>query len=309
MGLMRSILLWGSRSQALRTILPRYRFVRNAVACFMPGEDIDDALRAAEALRPYGISAVVTHLGENLQDESEANAVAEHYLDVLARIDERRLDCQISLKLTQLGFDFREGLCAEHLETILRQAKDAGNFVWIDMESSAYVDRTLNLYATMRSKYANVGVCIQSYLFRTATDLERLLPFGPSIRLVKGTYAEPRDVAFRSKRDVDENFYALGMHLLESFPRNRTKIGIATHDLPLIQRIAGSASRKNIPRDAFELQMLYGIKREQQIQLAKDGFRVRVLISYGSFWFPWYMRRLAERPANVLFVLKNIGRG
>jgi len=304
---MRNILLWGSRSQALRDFLPRYRFVRRAVTRFMPGEHIEDALDAAEALKPSGISTVVTHLGENLQDEGEANAVAEHYLDVLARIRQRGLDCQISLKLTQLGFDFREDLCAGHLETILRKAKETGNFVWIDMESSGYVERTLDLFSRMRANHANVGVCLQSYLFRTASDCERLLPLESSVRLVKGTYAEPKDVALASKRDVDDNFFALAMRLLEASVRNRAVTGIATHDIALLRRIEQGCSHENIPRDAFEIQMLYGIKREEQLRLAKEGFRVRVLISYGSFWFPWYMRRLAERPANVWFVLKNIG--
>ncbi|MGH9426011.1 MAG: proline dehydrogenase family protein, partial [Terriglobia bacterium] len=190
--------------------------MRQAVTRFMPGEDVDDALRAAEGLRSKGIAAVVTHLGENLAHETEANAVARHYLEVLDRIRDRGLDCEISLKLTQLGLDFSEQLCESHLAKIVRRARDLGNFVWIDMEGSDYVKRTLALYRGIRSEHSNVGVCLQSYLFRTAEDLERLLPLAPSVRLVKGTYAEPRHIAYGSKKSVDENFLSLVKELLNA---------------------------------------------------------------------------------------------
>ena len=306
MGMMRSVLLWGSRSAALREVLPRFGFVRKAVTRFMPGEDVEDALVAGEPLQANGIATVVTHLGENLVHESEANTVAQHYLEVLDRIEERGLDCQISLKLTQLGLDLSEELCAAHLSKIVRRAKNLGNFVWIDMEGSNYVDRTLALFKSVRAECSNVGVCLQSYLYRTADDLEALLPLSPSIRLVKGAYAEPKHVAYRSKKSVDENFLVLAKRLLTAARSNHARVGIATHDQVLLQRIFQSASEEGIPKEAYEIQMLYGIKREHQRRLASQGFRVRVLISYGRYWFPWYMRRLAERPANVFFVLKNI---
>lgn len=305
MGIARNLLLWGSRSQALRAMLPRYDFLRRAVTRFMPGEDIEDALNAAEALKASGIATVVTHLGENLLHEHEAREVALHYHDVLDRIAKRRLDCHISVKLTQLGLDFNTEQCASYLLDIVRHAHELGNVVWVDMESSQYVDRTLELYKAMRKQYPNVGVCLQSYLYRTRQDLEDLLSLTPSIRLVKGTYAEPSSVVFRRKRLVDENFFALAVRLLEH-RREGMRVGIATHDIPLVERIAQYVSREGMQKDAFEVQMLYGIRREQQIRLAHEGYRVRVLISYGSFWFPWYMRRLAERPANLLFVMKNI---
>lgn len=306
MGLMRNVLLRGSRSRALREMLPRYRFMRRAVARFMPGENIDDALKAAEVLRAQDISTVVTHLGENLLREDEAAAVAEHYHDVLKRIHHRNLDCHISVKLTQLGLDLNQELCAEHLSAIVGHAAELGNVVWIDMESSAYVDRTLGIFRTMRERFANVGVCVQSYLRRTAQDIESLAHLSPSIRLVKGTYAEPKDIAYRSKRSVDENFFALTQRLLELTRNNGAILGVATHDMRLLERISNHALQQGFPRDAYEIQMLYGIKREQQLRLAREGYRVRVLISYGSYWFPWYMRRLAERPANVLFIVKNV---
>jgi proline dehydrogenase len=305
MGLARGLLLWGSRSTALRNTLPRYRFLRHAVSRFMPGEEIDDALAAAESLAPLQISTVITHLGENLLHDHEAQGVAEHYLDALHRIHRRTLDCHVSVKLTQLGLDLSRDLCVTLLEHIVLKAKELGNVVWIDMESSAYVDRTLDIYRLMRGRFDNVGVCLQAYLYRTASDVESLLPLAPSIRLVKGTYAESKNVAHRSKRRVDESFLDLSLRLLES-RRDGMKIGIATHDLILLEKIFCHAARNGLPKDSFEIQMLYGIKREQQLRLAREGYRVRMLISYGSFWFPWYMRRLAERPANVLFALRNL---
>jgi proline dehydrogenase len=274
----------------------------------MPGEEIADALNAAETLRDKGITTVVTHLGENLSQENEANSVAEHYLNVLDEIHKRGLDCHISLKLTQLGLDFNKELCHNHLQRITQRAKGLDNFVWIDMESSPYVDPTLEVFKKLRSEFSNVGVCVQSYLYRTENDLKDLSSLAPSIRLVKGTYAEPKHVVFASKRKVDENFLVLAKQLLLASRSNGAKIGLGTHDLDILRSIAQFAEGEGIPKDAYEIQMLYGIKSEHQVRLAADGYPVRVLISYGSFWFPWYMRRLAERPANVFFVLKNIVR-
>lgn len=306
MGLMRSILLWSSRNETLRTTLPRFRFVRRAVTRFMPGEEIDDALQAAQGLREQGIPTIVTHLGENLTHEHEAHEVAAHYLDVLDRIKKRGLDCHVSVKLTQLGFDLSDELCASLMEKIILRARQHGNTVWIDMENSPYVDRTLHLFRELRARHENLGVCLQSYLFRTDADLNKLLALAPSIRLVKGAYAEPAGIVFPTKRETDESFFQLAMKLLRSARASGAKVGIGTHDIPLVERIHAAASNEEMTKGLFEVQMLYGIKREDQLRLTRDGFRVRVLISYGSFWFPWYMRRLAERPANVLFVLKNL---
>jgi len=306
MGLMRSLLLWSSRNEMLRRMLPRFRFVRSAVTRFMPGEEIDDALGAAQSLREQGIPTIVTHLGENLTHEHEAHTVADHYLDVLDRIKTRGLDCHVSVKLTQLGFDLSDELCASLMEKIIRRAKELGNMVWIDMENSPYVDRTLRLFKQMRTKYDNVGVCLQSYLIRTEADLNALLSVVPSIRLVKGAYAELAGVVFPTKRETDENFFRLSMKLLHAARTNGAAIGIGTHDITLVERIQSAAVKEGITKNSYEVQMLYGIRREEQRRLVKEGFRVRVLISYGSFWFPWYMRRLAERPANVWFVLKSM---
>lgn len=307
MGMLRDMLLLASRNEGLRESLPRYAFVRRAVKRFMPGEELEDALQAAERLRRDGISTVVTRLGENLTREAEANSVASHYLAVLDAIRKRKLDCHISLKLTQLGLDFNKSLCQRHLLKIVRRAHKFGNFVWIDMESSDYVDRTLKIFRTVRSEFHNVGVCLQSYLLRTTFDFDILLPVPSAIRLVKGTYAEPKDVAYSSKRDVDRNYLNLSKRLVTAARASRARVGVATHDMKLIRKIdAATTSKEGSSKSFFEIQMLYGIKREKQLQLARDGYGVRVLISYGSFWFPWYMRRLAERPANVIFALKNL---
>jgi proline dehydrogenase len=272
----------------------------------MPGEDIGDALEAAEKLKSGGFATVVTHLGENLSKESEADAVAAHYIDVLDLIRKRGLDCHISVKPTQLGLDLNRDLCFRHLRALTARAKETGNFVWIDMESSAYVDPTLELFRRLRAEFQNVGVCLQSYLLRSAEDVEKLLPLAPSIRLVKGTYAEPKTVVFTLKRDVDESYFQLAKRLLLATTSVDAIIGVGTHDDALVRRIDSAVSGEGAERKSYEVQMLYGIRREAQMRLLSEGFKVRVLISYGTFWFPWYMRRLAERPANVWFVLRNL---
>ncbi len=303
---MRSALLWGSRNATLRNTLPKFKFVRRAVTRFMPGETIEDALNAAEELRRHTMPTIITHLGENLTHQHEAEAVAQHYLDVLDRIKQRGLDCYVSVKPTQLGLDFSERLCHELSLNIAEQARATGTMMWIDMENSPYVDRTITLFKRLRQQLENVGLCLQSYLVRTEKDLDDLLPLNPSIRLVKGAYAEPAGVVFPTKRDTDEQFYKLSLKLIKAAAKRKAEVGVGTHDLPLIQRIRSAIRQEGIPDSTYEVQMLYGIKREEQLRLRKEGLRVRVLISYGTYWFPWYMRRLAERPANVWFVVKNM---
>lgn len=306
MGIMRSTLLWGSQNQTLRETLPRYRFVQKAVRRFMPGEDLEAALRAATALQESGIKAIFTHLGENVINEAEANAVAEHYLDLLDQVSARSLDCHVSVKLTQLGLDISRELCHANLLAIVERAAKLQNFVWIDMESTAYTDVTIELFRQGRAKYTNLGICLQSYLHRTMKDLQDLLPLSPAIRLVKGAYAEPPDLAFQEKREVDQNFVELTLFYLCNISREKINFGYGTHDVRLIRQIHAEVEKLGLGKEAPEFQMLYGIQREQQLRLAREGYKTRVLIAYGSCWFSWYMRRLAERPANVLFVLKNI---
>jgi proline dehydrogenase len=306
MGLARNALLWISENRKLRQTLPRYQFIRRAVSRFMPGEELVDAMQAAEQLKVKNINTILTRLGENVFDAAETKAVAEHYLAALPQIQQRHLDAYISIKPTQLGLDFDEALCLENLTAIVERAQALKNWVWIDMEQSGYVDRTLALYKKIKQNYPQVGLCVQAYLYRTAKDLEDLLPFSPAIRLVKGAYKEPANIAYPKKTDVDANFFALAQRLLANIKKHGVTLGVATHDTVLIQKIQQEATNQGLAKTDYEFQLLYGIQSEEQLRLANAGYRMRVLISYGSYWFPWYVRRLAERPANVWFVLKNM---
>lgn len=306
---MRSLFLAGSQSRWLRERAPRYSFVRQAVSRFMPGETIDDALRAACALRELSVGSVFTCLGENVKDPEEANAVTAHYLDVLDRIRKLGLGAELSVKLTQLGLDFDRPRCEANLSRIIRHA-GRDSFVWIDMESIPYVDPTLEVYRGAQSAFSNVGVCLQAYLKRTEVDIMSLLPLGPSVRLVKGAYRESPLVAIQKKRDVDENYFRLSTLLLgDEARRAGGRVAIATHDRRLIRRIIDYGVSKGLGKDSFEFQMLYGIQRDEQCRLAREGWKSIALIAYGSYWFPWYMRRLAERPANVWFVVRSLFSG
>ena len=304
MGVIRGLLLAGSESRWLRERATRLRFVRGAVTRFMPGETVDAALDATRAL---GVGTVLTRLGENVNDLGQARDVTRHYLDVLERIRQSGLDVEISIKLTQLGLDLSREECEKNLLTLVDRVRALSRWIWIDIESTAYTDRTLDIYRTMVAAYPRVGVCIQAYLYRTAADSKALLPLGGGLRLVKGAYREPPDKAFPKKSDVDENYFKLARELLSPEARAKGVRAIfGTHDPVLIRRIEELGRSSNLPPEALEFQMLYGIRRQEQERLAKAGYRFRVLISYGDAWFPWYMRRLAERPANVLFVLKNL---
>jgi proline dehydrogenase len=307
MSLMRSMLLAGSQSAWLRERAARYPFVRRSVSRFMPGETLDDALNASASLRAAGIPTILTRLGENLTSRAEADEVADHYVEVMDRVRVAGLDTQISVKPTQLGLDLDSDLCHHHVARLVDYATELGNFVWIDMESTPYVDPTLALFRRIRERSRTVGICLQAYLRRTAADVESLLPLGPAIRLVKGAYKEPPSLAFPAKHDVDENFYRLAVRLTsEEALRAGSFLAIATHDPRLVGRLRTHLASTSVPREAWEFEMLFGIQRGLQTSLARETGRIRVLISYGEYWFPWYMRRLAERPANVMFVLKNL---
>lgn len=300
----RRVLLWGSENEFLARRLPRYRFVKRAVRRFMPGEDLEDALRESSALSKTNKGTLLTLLGENVNEESESTEVVQSYLDTLTAVGDRSLDVEISVKLTQLGLDLDEGVAESNLRALVESSGKLDRLVWVDMESSAYIDRTLDLYRAVRADHANVGICLQTYLRRTPEDLETLLPLGAAVRLVKGAYAEPSDIAFPTKRDVDEAFFELACMLIDAPPAVRGAFG--THDVALMRRIQAAGEERGIDRDRLEFQMLYGIGVRDQDRLVADGYRVRVLISYGSAWFPWYMRRLAERPANLMFVLRKM---
>jgi proline dehydrogenase len=304
MGLLRNVLLAGSENRWLRESAVRYPFVRRAVSRFMPGETAEEALAAARAL---GVGAVLTRLGENLRDAGEAAQVEKHYLDVLDRIHRDKLDVEISIKPTQLGMDFSREDCERHLRALAARAREVGNWVWVDMESTAYTEATLELFLRTRADFPNTGLCVQSYLYRTAADLEPLIAIGSGVRLVKGAYREPPDKAYPKKEDVDESYFRLAARLLSADARAKGVRAIfGTHDPVLIRRIEELARTEGLSPGALEFQMLYGIRRAEQLRVAAAGYRFRVLISYGEAWFPWYMRRLAERPANVLFVLRSL---
>ena len=302
---MRRAILKASASPWMRKNAPRYGFLRRTVTRFMPGENIDDALAAARQLAEKRIATLVTHLGENVEDRAEAESVTNHYLDVLQRIRAAALPTEVSVKLTQLGLDLDREFCYASLAKLI-EATPPDKTLWIDMEQSPYVDVTLEIYLRARKTYANVGVCVQAYLYRTQKDLDSLITIGAAVRLVKGAYNEPAEIAYPKKNDVDASYVELAKRLLSPEARRAgVRAAIATHDRALIASLIEWAAAQGVPKNRLEFQMLYGIQRAEQLRLAQEGYRSAVLISYGTFWYPWFMRRLAERPANVLFLARN----
>jgi proline dehydrogenase len=300
------MLLAASQNQWLRHRATRYSFVKRTVSRFMPGETLDDAIGAAQILRGKKIGTVFTHLGENIKDRAEAKQVADHYREVLERIREKDLQAEISVKLTQLGLDLSPELCFEHLNAIIERAQKE-SIVWVDMEASNYVDATLDLYRRALTAHPNVGICLQAYLHRTKGDLAKLFPLRPSIRLVKGAYNEPPEIAFASKQGVDENYFELGKQMLRARKeKSCMRAAFGTHDVSLIRRLADFASGEGFTKKDFEVQMLYGIQRAEQERLASEGCTSIVLVAYGDYWYPWFVRRLAERPANLWFMVRNV---
>jgi proline dehydrogenase len=307
MSLARKLLLAASTNAWLRERATKTAFVRRSVSTFMPGERLEDAMGASRAQQTQGIGTIFTKLGENVTKLEEADAVAAHYLDVLDHVHAAGLRAQISVKPTQLGLDLDKEICFGHLQRLVDRAGQRNNFVWIDMESTPYVDPTIDLFRRVRARSPLVGIALQAYLYRTEKDVEALLPLGSAIRLVKGAYLESPSVAFPKKADVDENFYTLSCRLLsEDAQRAGGLLHIATHDPRLADRLATYIDDRNVPKATYEYAMLYGIQRPLQQRLVQSGRPLRVLIAYGEYWFPWYMRRLAERPANVWFVVKNL---
>lgn len=305
--MLRNALLWASTNPFLAERLPRLGFVKRATRRFMPGEGLEDALGAARELAEHGFSTTLTLLGEHLTSPASADGVVEHYETVLAAIAASDLDAEISVKPTQVGLDFGTVETHDRIEKLVRQTETT---VWIDMEHSPQVDATLDLYRSLREEHANVGLCLQSYLRRTEADLESLLPLDPSIRLVKGAYREPPEVAFPKKADVDRNFVKLAGRLMRARAQGGSgRPVIASHDPKMIGEANRLAYELGVDKSAYELSLLYGIATGEQKRLVRSGYRVRVLVSYGSAWFPWYMRRLAERPANLWFVAKQLFRG
>jgi proline dehydrogenase len=307
MSLARKLLLAMSTNAWLRERATRTSFVRRSVSTFMPGERFEDATAAAARQQAQGIGTIFTKLGENLMRVEDAEEVTRHYLDALDRIQTAGLNAHISVKPTQLGLDLDTELCYRNLQRLVDRAAERRNFVWIDMESSPYVDPTLDLFRRTRARSPLVGIALQAYLYRTGQDIESLLPLGSAIRLVKGAYLEPPAVAYPKKADVDENFYTLSCRLLSPDAQKAgCLLHIATHDPRLAERLGAFIDEHKVPTSAYEYAMLFGIQRPLQQRLVQAGRPLRVLIAYGEYWFPWYMRRLAERPANVWFVVRNV---
>ena len=305
MSWIRRWLVSASENAWLREHAPRYRFIQSAAARFLPGENVEAAMAAARRLAGDGIATLLTYLGENVRDRTESEAVTDQYLSLLDSIRAEALPAEISVKLTQLGLDVDQELCYANLAKLLEHA--GTQTVWIDMEQSSYVDRTLGLYERAQKVHRQTGVCLQAYLYRTGKDLQSLVSLGASVRLVKGAYNEPREIAYAVKREVDESYFRLAQELLGNGARRAgVRAVMATHDRKLIARIAEWAAREGISKERLEFAMLYGIQRAEQLRLAREGYRSDVLISYGASWFPWYMRRLAERPENVFFVIRNL---
>ena len=309
MSIARKALLAMSTNAWLRERATRTAFVRRSVSAFMPGEELADAMAAATALETQGVHTILTKLGENLTRADEAEEVTRHYLEVLDAVRAAGIDAHISVKPTQLGLDLGRERCFRNLQRLIDRAEERKNFVWIDMESSPYVDPTLDLFRRTRARSARIGIALQAYLYRTEKDVESLIPLGSAIRMVKGAYLEPPEIAYPKKADVDENFYKLSRRLLsEEARRAGGLLHIATHDPRLVDRLTVSIDEQRVPKSAYAFAMLYGIQRPLQQRLVHAGRPLRVLVAYGEYWFAWYMRRLAERPANVWFVVKNVFR-
>jgi proline dehydrogenase len=306
MSVLRNMLLAGSESPWLREQASRRRFVRRAVARFMPGESLDEALVAAQQLRQRGMSVILTNLGENVRDRSEAEAEVRHYCEVLRRLQGSGLDAEVSVKLTHLGLDLDLDFTLGNVLRIAGAAAGLGSRLWIDMEGTAYTDRSIQLFRRARAERANVGLCLQGYLRRSVADLESLLPLAPAIRVVKGAYREPATLAFQRMAETNESFARMCRILLAPEARRAGAwLAVGTHDPVLLAQVEAHAREAGVGGKDFEFALLYGIRRDEQARLVNAGHRVRVLVSYGAYWFPWYMRRLAERPANLWFVARS----
>jgi proline dehydrogenase len=306
----RAALLYLSQKHELKSFFSKFPGFKQITRRFIAGENIDDAITAFSELSRFGITATFDHLGEGATSQAEAESDVREYVRALDRIESNRIgtggvDSNVSVKLTQLGLDIDEDYCMQNAWRIVEAAKRHNNFVRIDMEDSSKTDATLRIFRRLFNEYGNVGIVLQAYLYRAEKDVDDVLAMGARIRLCKGAYKEPAEVAFPEKRDVDANFVKLMRKLLTSGVYH----GIATHDERMIAATKEFAAGAGVPKDAFEFQMLYGIRRDLQMGLAREGYRVRTYVPYGESWYPYFMRRLAERPANVWFVFKNLLKG
>lgn len=303
----RSALIYLSRQEGLKEFAAHFRPFKKLTTRFVAGETIDEAVEAIRALNAESCTASFDHLNESVSNSAEAEAEVNEYLRVLARIDDTGINSNVSIKLTQFGLELDPELAYKNARAIVADAARRGNFVRVDMEASTVTQVTLDIFKRLRAEFDlnDVGIVLQSYLRRTYQDAQDMLKLPARIRICKGAYNEPPEVAFPDKKDVDENYIRVTQLLLSSGIYH----GIATHDPKMIEATIDFAKREGIGKEAFEFQMLYGVRRDLQRQLAKDGYNMRVYVPYGKHWYPYFMRRLAERPANIWFVLKNLFKG
>jgi proline dehydrogenase len=302
--LTRSALIYLSRQEGLKDFAARFSLFKKLTTRFIAGENIDEAVPAIREVNAHGCSASFDHLNESVSSVAETEAEVREYLDVLARIEESGINSNVSIKLTQFGLEIDPDLAYRNARRVVEDAARRGNFVRVDMETSHLTRATIDVFKRLRTEFGlnDVGIVLQSYLYRTMDDARELLKIPARIRICKGAYNEPAEVAYPDKKDVDDNYVRVMQLLLSSGVYH----GIATHDPKMIDATINFAQREGIAKEAFEFQMLYGIRRDLQEQLARDGYGMRVYVPYGKHWYPYFMRRLAERPANIWFVLKNL---
>lgn len=307
--MLRTFLLYLSEAAWAKKLVMGIGPVRRSAERFVAGSTLQDGIDTARRLNEKGLEVTLDHLGESVTDEAGALQATEAYLALLDAVAESGVRATASLKLTQLGLDIHEELCMDNMRRILTRAKETGNHVTIDMESTEHTDATLRIFHTLSEEFDNAGTVIQAYLYRSEDDMKALAQAGAFVRLCKGAYKEPPDRAFPDKADVDANFVRLTeLFLSEESRAAGAYIGIATHDEKMIEAAKAYVKAHNVPRDAFEFQMLYGIRSRLQEQLVAEGYQVRVYVGYGTEWYPFFMRRLAERPANIWFILSNFFR-
>lgn len=303
----RSALIYLSRQEGLKDFAAGFSPFKKLTTRFVAGETIDEAVRTIQALNADGCSASFDHLNESVADAGEAEEEVSEYLRILGRIDETGINSNVSIKLTQFGLELDPELAYKNARAVVEDGARRGHFVRVDMEASAVTQVTIDIFKRLRAEFGlnDVGIVLQSYLRRTYEDAQQLVKLPARIRICKGAYNEPPEVAFPDKKDTDENYVRVMQLLLTSGIYH----GIATHDPKMIDATIAFAQREGIGKEAFEFQMLYGVRRDLQHQLAKDGYNMRVYVPYGKHWYPYFMRRLAERPANIWFVMKNLLKG
>jgi len=307
MPFLRDLFLACSTNNLVRQAVIAFPLSRRFTRRFIAGETLDDAITTIRTLNNDRILATLDHLGENVTSEAEARAAADDYLRALDAIAATGVRSHVSVKLTQMGLELSDDFCYTNTRRIAQRAKEIGSFLRIDMEGSAYTQRTLELFERLFFEFKNVGIVIQAYLYRSEADINHLIDLGANVRLCKGAYKEPANLAFPRKKDVDENFCKLvGLYLTPAAQEKGAYIAIATHDEQIIRWAREEVNRRQIPRNRFEFQMLYGIRRDLQLRLAASGYTMRTYVPYGTHWYPYFMRRLAERPANVIFLVSNL---